>query len=76
MIRPTEADIGRRVVYDPRPVLKHRSFGHIVGIKEHSVRVLFDDAETPLNVISNLKWADNPSPRHSSNATITRTTPE
>lgn len=58
MIHPAPSDIGRRVVYDPRPVLKHRSFGRVVAINEHSVRVLFDGYAQPLNVISNLQWAD------------------
>ena len=63
MIEPTEADIGRRVVYDPRPILP-RSYGVLVGIAggwaKDCPQVQFDFAEpgTSLNVgASNLHWA-------------------
>lgn len=65
MIEPTEADIGRRVVYDPRPLLP-RAYGTLVGLKGgpfgNWIQVLFDDASGPLNVGSNLHWADQAAP--------------
>lgn len=63
MIEPTEADIGRRVVYDPRPILP-RSYGTLVGLTGgpfgNWIQVRFDfmPPDTSLNVGSNLHWAD------------------
>ena len=63
MIKPTEADIGRRVVYDPRPLLP-RSYGTLVGITgthtQDCPQVHFDfmAPDTWLNVGSDLHWAD------------------
>lgn len=58
MIQATEADIGRRVVYDARPILKDRSFGKVAGLdpRGHGVMVQFDGDHAPLCVISNLEW--------------------
>lgn len=64
MIEPTDADIGRRVVYDPRPILP-RAFGTLVGITGGWAgkwpQVQFDFAE-PGNVLNvgagDLHWAD------------------
>lgn len=65
MIQPTEADIGRRVIYDPRPIIKHVSKGVLVGVEGRYALVQFDyDAEDdgcqigPLRVFSHLKWGD------------------
>ncbi len=65
MIEPTEADIGRRVVYDPRPLLP-RAYGVLVGLKGgpmgNWIQVQFDGDEHksgPLNVGSNLHWVDD-----------------
>lgn len=65
MIEPTEADIGRRVVYDPRPILP-RSFGVLVGVTGGwagnwpQVRFDFMPPDTSLNVgASNLHWVDD-----------------
>lgn len=42
MIEPTEADIGRRVIYS-HPALKHKGRGKLVGIEDdHTVRIQFD----------------------------------
>ncbi len=66
MIEPTEADIGRRVVYDPRPILKYTAKGTIVGLtggpNGNWTQVQFDGDEHhagPLNVGNELlRWAD------------------
>lgn len=58
MIAVSAADIGRRVTYDPRPVIPHQSHGRIVGLRDGDPMVLFDWAEAPLCVISNLKWLE------------------
>lgn len=60
MIDATEADIGRRVVYDPRPIIPHTSAGRITAVEGRNVWVKFDFAEAPLCVISNLKWGKLP----------------
>lgn len=56
MIQPTEADIGRRVIYDPGVKGVSRACGEIVGLGHRCVVVLFDGADGPLSVISNLRW--------------------
>lgn len=58
MIKATENDIGRRVIYDPRPILKTVSRGVVAGIDGYAVMVQFDDARYPLRVFSNLRWDD------------------
>lgn len=58
MIEATEKDIGRRVVYDCRPILKVREKGVIVGIEGRNILVLFDGADKPLRIFSNLRWAE------------------
>ena len=61
MIAPTEADIGRRVVYEWRenPTKLRREPGALIDIESpRCVWVLFDEADGPIRVISNLKWAD------------------
>ena len=60
MIEPTEADIGRRVVYEWSDGKKvHCDRGTLVGIGDNSrPRVQFDGSEGWLHVISNLHWAD------------------
>jgi hypothetical protein len=64
VIEPTEADIGRRVVYDPRPALSYTSKGTLVGLTGGPLRcwtqVQFDESGTgPLNVGNEmLRWAD------------------
>lgn len=61
MIAPTEADIGRRVVYS-HPVLKHKTNGVIVGFEGRWVRVKYDSDSYPdgaplLTGASGLSWA-------------------
>jgi ribosomal protein L35AE/L33A len=59
MIAASEADIGRRVVYDARPVLNQVMRGTIVGLSGRYVMVKFDfdkQGAGPLKVGSNLKW--------------------
>lgn len=58
MIVATEADIGRRVIYDPevKGMPTHR--GTLVGIGDGYLVVRFDFDDGPLDVISNLRWAD------------------
>lgn len=57
VIAPTPADIGRRVVYDCRPVLPTVYRGRITEVSEAGdIKVLFDGFKMPLHVISNLEW--------------------
>lgn len=58
MIQATEADIGRRVVYDARPAIKERSRGVVAGVDGRDVLVRFDHGGSPLRVFSNLHWDD------------------
>lgn len=57
MIEPAEADIGRAVVYDCRPIIKRQDRGIITGIDGRCVWVKFDFADGPIKVFSNLRWA-------------------
>jgi hypothetical protein len=58
VIQATEADIGRRVLYDMRPIEKRRVPGKLVGVEGRFALVLFKDHNTPLRVFSNLFWDD------------------
>lgn len=58
MITPTQSDIGRRVIYDARPIIKERVYGVIAGIEGRNVLVQFDGDRAPIRVFSNLVWGD------------------
>ena len=63
MIEATEADVGRRVIYDCRPIIKTQERGTLVGVEGRYAIVLFDHQvmetpNTPLKVGSNLRWAE------------------
>lgn len=60
MIEATEADIGRRVIYDARPIIPGTMRGTITALDGRGVKVQFDHDDQgagPLRVFSNLKWA-------------------
>lgn len=66
MIEPTEADIGRRVVYDVKKQLGYVARGTLVGLiggpMGNWIQVQFDGDEGragPLNVGSHLVWEDD-----------------
>jgi ribosomal protein L35AE/L33A len=61
VIEVSKSDIGRRVVYDARPVLNQVMRGTIVGLDGRYVLVKFDhdtQGAGPLRVGSNLKWVE------------------